>query len=69
MHLTQPDDLTFAAEARQLRHESDAMRLAMSRRASRYSPMQHPEWREPSDEGDMLAASEAAEFGDDDAEA
>ncbi len=69
MHLTQPDDLIYAAEARQLRQESDAMRLAMSRRASRYSPMQHPEWREPSDEGDMLAASEAAEPGGEDDQA
>ena len=49
MMTTQPDDLTYAAEVRQLRFESEATRLALSRRIGKSSPMQHPEAREPDD--------------------
>lgn len=50
MMTTQPDDETYAAEVRQLRFESEATRIALSRRIGKSSPMQHPEAREPDDD-------------------
>ena len=62
MYLTQPDDLTYAVETRQLRFEADATRLALSRRIGKSGPMQHPDLREPDwDDADMLAAGEDVE--------
>lgn len=50
MMLSQPGDLTYAAEVRELRHQSDAAKLAHSRRMARNSPSVHPDAREPDDE-------------------
>lgn len=49
MLTTQPDELTFAAELRQLRFETEALRIAAARRMGRNAAWMHPDAREPDD--------------------
>lgn len=50
MMLSQPDDLTYAAEVRELASQVAAEKLAHSRRVAHNSPFIHPDAREPDDE-------------------
>lgn len=49
MITTQPDDLTFAAELRQLLFEIEVQKIAAARRMWRNAAWMHPDAREPDD--------------------